>query len=295
MNAEAAGLRLCAPLPWPIVGKLTKAMLPATIALLVGDPGAGKTFAVLEALNVWTGAGVPASVLMLEKDRAWHLRRCLAMLLKDMRALDDEAVRQQPAWYASRPGEMGETLDAIGRALWDSTHCGSSLDNIAGWIDQQADAGSRVIVVDPISLADTSDKPWVEHDRFLRQVRRSIERTHATLILATHPRGGQKSGPPTIDDLAGSRVMVQRADSVLWLKAVPPRRAACVHEMGSCAAQQYHTINRVMRVLKCRDGSASGMDFGLQWNVNAGGFTDRGIVAEWLDDEAHAGDLPEGL
>ncbi|MGC4032186.1 MAG: DnaB-like helicase N-terminal domain-containing protein [Tepidisphaeraceae bacterium] len=193
LDAEAAGLRRAASMPWPMLARMARPLLPGAITLLVGDPGAGKTFWLMESLNHWTLSGVPSAALALEKDRAWHNRRCLALLTKDLRLLDDESVRSQPAWYTSRPGEHAETLDAIGRQIWDSTHVGSTLDEIAAWIDQRADAGGRVIFVDPISLADTEDKPWIAHDAFMRQVRRSIERTGASLLLVTHPRGGVKA------------------------------------------------------------------------------------------------------
>ena len=297
LTAEASGLRRAATLPWPLLSRMGKCLLPGSITLLVGDPGAGKTFWLMESLNHWTATGTPAAALVLEKDRAWHTRRCLSLLLKDLRVLDDESVRLHPDWYTTRPGEHAETLDAIGRCLWDSTQCGSTLADVAAWIDQRADGGDRVIVVDPISLADTEEKPWEAHDVFMRQVRRSIERTGASLILVTHPRGGQKSGPPTIDDLAGSRVFVRRADGILWLRAHLLRTGTCAKGIGAMAVRGPEYVDRTVRVLKCRDGSAAGLDFGLLWNKAGGGFAETGIVEEWLTDgvadDPHG--LPEGL
>jgi len=286
IDAEAAGLRQCAPLPWPIMQRYTKLTLPAAIALLVGDPGAGKTFWLLECLNHWTRYDVPVAMLCLEKDRAWHLRRCLALLKGDLHLLDDESIRGRPEEYVDKPHLFADSLEAIGRNIWDATHADSSLDAIAAWIDQRASDGARVIVVDPVSLADTDEKPWVAHDRFMRTVRRSIEKAGATLVLVTHPRGGQKAGPPTIDDLAGSRVFVRRADSVLWLRRFGLRSAQCAPNFSSDAATHKAEADRAIAVLKCRDGSAAGATFALQWHCSAGGFIERGIVREWLSESA---------
>lgn len=293
ITAEAAGLRRSAPLPWPLTGRFTKCLLPGSITLLVGDPGAGKTFWLMQAMNHWTAVNTSAATLVLEKDRAWHLRRCLALMLCDMRLLDEEAIREYPGWFTSRPAEHGDTLDAIGRCIWDSSHCGSTLAEIAAWIDERADAGDRVIAIDPVSLANSEDKPWIVQDGFMRAARRSIQRTGASLILATHPKGGKKTGAPSIDDLSGSVAFTRRADSILWLRAFSLREARCKDGFAAEAVRTNYPCDRSVRIIKCRDGSAGGLDIGMRWNRTQGGFEECGIVEEWLDETVD--DLPAGL
>ena len=70
-----SGKRRALAWPWVNVGNLTKALLPASVVVLCGDPGATKSLLLLQAAAYWYGAGLNVAVYELEKDRAFHLHR----------------------------------------------------------------------------------------------------------------------------------------------------------------------------------------------------------------------------
>jgi len=72
------GKRKAIPWPWPALGRLTKAPMPGTITCECGDPGASKSFFLLEAAWYWHKNGVKVAVCELEEDRAFWLNRALA-------------------------------------------------------------------------------------------------------------------------------------------------------------------------------------------------------------------------
>ena len=78
VHAVAAGEIYPVPLPWRTLGDLTHALLPGTVVVLAGDPGAGKTFFILGLLRYWTEHGHDAVAFFLEKNKTFYLRRLLA-------------------------------------------------------------------------------------------------------------------------------------------------------------------------------------------------------------------------
>lgn len=65
-------------MPWSGLTKLGNAIVPGTVTLLCGSPGASKSFMLLQALCFWLDSGYKAAVYMLEEDREFHLMRALA-------------------------------------------------------------------------------------------------------------------------------------------------------------------------------------------------------------------------
>lgn len=70
MDACRAGKYLDVPWPWPTLTYLTRSLLPGTVTIVSGDPGAGKTWFVLDAAVHWHREGVAVAVYMLEETRA---------------------------------------------------------------------------------------------------------------------------------------------------------------------------------------------------------------------------------
>ncbi len=284
---QVEGRQKNVPTPWPLITKFARPLMNGTITLFVGSAGGGKSFALIESIVELILSNVKCAIAMLERDRAWHLNRALALLTNDLTILNDESIRNQPDLYQSRADAFEGELDDIGRSIWDASHMPSGLDDVALWIDQRAEEGCRVIAVDPLTLVDQEEKLHLAHDRFLRAVRRTIERTGCSVILSTHPRPGFKKGAPTLDDLAGSRVLVWRSDSILWLRSNPTLRGSFRAEPSTDAAiRGDDDFNRTIRCLKARDGVAVGLDFAMHFDRRTGHLVERGILTSIVDDDA---------
>jgi len=62
-----SGTRQAIPLPWPRVSRLARPLLPATITLLCGAPGCGKSFALLESAYHLHARACPSRCSVLRK------------------------------------------------------------------------------------------------------------------------------------------------------------------------------------------------------------------------------------
>jgi len=278
-----AGRRRAVPFLHPILSKISKALMPATITLLCGTPGDGKSFLVLACLMNWIANEIPAAVLMVEGDRAYHLNRLLAIKAGDSRLLDDEILRNRPGWASSLAGEFGESIEQAGRAIYDSGSEDCSLPGVARWIEREA-PHNRVLVVDPISLCEAGDKRFIADERFMRETRDTITKYGNSLLLVTHPKtGAGKKGPITLDDLAGGAVYARAAETALLLKKhVEPKSFRVLDRMG---IEQDVRANREVRILKGRNGSGGGQSIAYDFAGARLAFSELGIIQQELSTE----------
>jgi hypothetical protein len=133
-------------------------------------------------------------------------------------------------------------------------------ERAGAWIEERCAAGCRVLVVDPITLADPGgEKPWDADRRFMARAKAAVERAGASLVLVTHPRksgGMSKSGGSPMDDLAGGAVFQRAAASVLWLSATPRDHSEVVRDARDAASIQ--AVHKLVRVLKARNSAHAG-------------------------------------
>ena len=115
-----AGKREAIAWPWKRLGELSRALLPATVTLVCGDPGAAKSFMLLEAALFWHSQGRKVALFELEEDRAYHLHRALALQAGNGDLLD-------PDWIQANPDEVREAyalhadfLDGFGKRIYEA-------------------------------------------------------------------------------------------------------------------------------------------------------------------------------
>ncbi len=140
------------------------------------------------------------------------------------------------------------------------------MDRAAQWVEERCAAGCRVIIVDPITLADPgAPKSWEADRQFMARVKVAIEGAGSSLVLVTHPRkafGSQKrTAAPSLDDLAGGAAYQRAAASVLWLAShsnTTPEQVETEH--GEHLQAMLH---RVVRVLKARNAVGVGAAIGF--------------------------------
>jgi KaiC/GvpD/RAD55 family RecA-like ATPase len=248
------GRRRSVSWPFPALTRLAKPAAPGCVTVLCGDPGSNKSFFVLQSVLYWTAHGVPVALLPLEKDRKYHLMRALAQMHGDSNLTNDD-------WKAEHPNETIEAwnihqgeLDAVGARIWEADGM-VSLGWVMQWIRARAQAGDRIIVVDPITAADPGQRPW-EADREFVVNCQSLAAIHGcTIVLVTHPRmsKGQK---PTLETMAGGLAYARFPDVVLWLAHHdPPEQGTINTPLGPIEGEYTHHI----AMFKTRDSSGRGM------------------------------------
>jgi hypothetical protein len=153
-----------------------------------------------------------------------------------------------------------------------------TLAKCAEWVEQQCKAGRRVIIIDPISLADPgNERAWEADRKFMARAKVAIEKSGTSLVLVTHPRktNGKASGPPTLDDLAGGAAYGRACASALWVAGVEGHEEVPV--VTSCGSYIRAVPHKVIRILKARNSTGTGK--GMAYTFNQLRFEELGELA----------------
>lgn len=278
---EAMASGSIANIAWPdapVFTKMARALESGSITMLSGSPGDGKTFWLLQSLIGWKDEGVRASVCMLEKSRAWHLTRVLALLAKQPNLTRAEWVKQHKRETDEWNAQYASHIEAIGESIVTAKQVGESLESIGRWIDTEADEHD-IVVVDPISLADAGEKRWLADTKFITGCIRTCERTGVRVVLVTHPNSG-KGGPVSLASLMGGVTYQRATDCVMHvakLEAAKPFMA--IRDLNHPISMRV-TANRTVSVFKGRNGTAGGRQFAFDFDPASLRFTEQGLVTK---------------
>ena len=275
-----AGKRFAVSWPWRVFKNATQALLPGTVTMVCGHGGATKSFFLLQAAAYWLDAGVNVAVLQMEDSHEYHLRRALAQHSESGRVLDDEWVRSCPDQVRALFSEHRDFLRTLGKSLHEPSSDEMSLDEIVTWADEQGRRGARVIAIDPVTAASTSDKRWLDDQKFVIGMKRLAVTYDLSVVLITHPRKGG-GGKTTMEELAGGAAYTRFAHSVLWLQATPePEEYTIKGDYGLSALTSLHEANRVMRMLKTRNGPGSGKEIAFNFEPRTMRFEEVGLIVD---------------
>jgi hypothetical protein len=277
-----------ARLPWPLLSKLSCAMLPGSVTTLVGDPGVGKTFWTLECLRFWHGNGHDPAAFFIEKNRRFYSMRLLAQLEGSGAYVDHEWIAANGDAVNAAVDRHGDYIADLGRCI-HSSECGRvSLPDVLNWVRQMASAGKRVLIVDPITAVNAGNERWVADDDFMVEASRICIAHGTSLLLVTHPKGGassRKSG----HDAAGGAAYFRFCDSLIWIKRPKKARRVrvrCVSSVGVKEIVEKHSTFFEMH--KTRDGKGAGMELAYSFGDGLH-FAEHGIVmAECAEGEGEA-------
>lgn len=259
--SEMDGSYHLTPWPWPELTKYSRSLLPGAITVLCGAPGASKSWFGLSCLNYWTANNISAQVLMLEARKEWHLNRLLTMLEGDKDFLDSSLTKADPRPKLAAYGRHIKTIKAVEERLWCTPNL--TMAACADWVEQRCQEGARVIVVDPITLADNgAEKPWEADKRFIARCGEAVEKYGSSLVLVSHPRksNGLTKGPPQMDDLAGGATYGRAAASIIWLG--PSAEWENIELPQGIAPMP---ADRKIRILKSRNGIGTGKNIVYQF------------------------------
>lgn len=267
LAAAVKGTRYAVPLPWPGISNLTRALLPGTVTVLCGSPGATKSLALIQALRGFQAQQVRAAALMLEDGAGYHLRRALAQIARDSSATDDDWCRANPTrleLYRTAATTELAALQKCVEALSDEQQ--PTAETLLAWVEARAADGCRVIAVDPITLMVHGPRSWQDDERFLFGAKRACEKHGASLLLVSHPRRmppGHARKSTSMDDLAGGIAYSRFSQTVLYLVAHESRSVTIRTPLGCDTVD----TNRTLIVFKARNGrGVEGRSIAMQFD-----------------------------
>jgi KaiC/GvpD/RAD55 family RecA-like ATPase len=269
-----AGKITTVPLPWPMLDRKVNALLPSTITVVIGDPDTNKSFWLLQSAAHWLREGVDFSLLMLEDGRDYHLKRALAQKAKMPNLSFPDWIKNHPEEAEEAYHQHQDWLDRFGKRIHTAEEH-VTIDEIAGWVGEQAEAGRRVIVVDPITAAMPDREVWISQHKFIMRVKKTIEKSKSSLIVISHPkRRGAKEGV-TMDLVANGSAWARFTQTILWLGRKPDGNLETVRNKGGDDSAE---VNRYFKVLKCRNGPAAGWNIGYLFMEDSLTLVEQGVI-----------------
>jgi hypothetical protein len=253
--------------------------------MLIGDPGVGKTYYILQQLLYWRKIGIPAAVFFIEKRRRFYTMRFVAQLEGETGFLDFDWIKANPDRVRDALARHKPLLDALGRDIYSSDGQRVDLDGLLGWITQMASAGKRVIIVDPITAVAAGVERWTKDDDFVAAANDVAERHGASLVLVNHAKKGNRPGAPTGHDQSGGAAYYRFSDTDIWIaKPSKPRTVRMRHPMGHLILQP----PLFFQIHKARNGKGTGAEIGYMFggvDDDAGDpaslkFAEQGVVVE---------------
>jgi hypothetical protein len=213
---------------------------------------------------------------MLEESQEYHLNRALALLSSDKNLTDPEYLKNNADKARGLYKDHAKTLDKLSRSLYAAPNKLQEYKDLVQWAEQQAKAGCKVIVIDPITAVKQSAKPWIEDTNFLERIKTIARDYSIAVLLTTHPKKGQTA--PGLDDLAGGAAYQRFAQSVLWLQPLPKTKTLPVKT--PCGTEKV-MFNRALHIAKARNGRGNAViAYRFFMDNEWFGFSEQGIIID---------------
>lgn len=264
--------------PWPVLGKLSQALLPGTVTAICGDPGCGKSFMLIEAVWFWFTNGYKPAVFMLEEELSYHLMRTLAQIEGCANVTESEWVHKNGERVRHLYAKNKEKLDEFSRCISAAPKESTTLPMLAEWVADRALAGCQVIAIDPITAAVTGDKRFIEDLEFMNRAKAIVRETGSRLVITTHPRNNAKGWT----DMTGGAAYPRFAQSVFWVHrhdgGKPVRCQQNRRELEPIPMAFHTTINRSIKLGKTRNGKGAGREIGFIFDARTLRFAEQGLI-----------------
>lgn len=275
-DAILSGQRRIIPLPHRGLHMSSRALMPGTLTVIFGPPGATKSLFLCECLCEWHQSGIKACIFELEDDRTYHMRRIHAQLAHNSRITDNDWIQNDAAAFVESRTAWGKTLEEIGRSMWDAPDEDISHEMIENWVLDRAKQGYDVIAVDPATAAASKDKVWAADQRFIFRVK-TIARQYGTrIILVTHPRKDRAGKQIGLDDMAGGAAYQRFAHTVFLVEWNENEKTVWVENTQRFRDEL--VPNRFIRIAKARNGPGAGSQYAFNFHAESLRFEELGIV-----------------
>ena len=240
--------------PFPSLNEYTKALKPGAVAIVAGNVGSCKTFLVLQSVRQWIDEGTRVSVFMLEGDLTFHLRRCQAQATGEAGMTDENWIRDHPDVAIKIDADTADIANRIGRIITECNTLFIEQTDIIQWVEREAKAGVRVIVIDPITSIETDGKIWESDKRLLGAMWQLAKQYQCSIVLVSHP---SKAGSvmPDISNLAGGAAIGRACSCAMWIETIKPKESQVLTSRNRI---EPFTHNRIIHLLKTRSGKGTG-------------------------------------
>lgn len=277
LGETIAGTRACVPWAWPMLTHGSRALSPGTVTIICGGAGAAKSLFVSQAMIDWHAQDVNFATFMLEEDRAFYLLRIFAQLAGESRLTLDDWTRENAETVGEKYRSLKEPLDLIGRRIWDAPEKTIDLSDVIEWQKERLREGRRILVVDPITAADSGREPWTADMKFINESKRLMRQHGSSLVIVTHPRGGVAGkGGDKLDQLAGGRAYNRFTSTVMWMEAFEPEVFKVRTDFGNATVK----ANRTIQLCKTRSSPGSGWNIAYEFNPATLKFKELGIIVK---------------
>ncbi len=259
-------------LDWPtkVLGTLSRASIPGSVTLLCADPGAGKSWLMLQLMIFWHRLGIKSAVRMFEDSAHVHMARLLAQMTGQGGHTDDAWIRDHFEQVQYHMTTHKTELMALGSRIIPETDELWSAEDLVKWAERTAKAGNRVLMIDPITAIKQGREPWLQDFELAMRLKNIAKKYECSIILTTHPRGTARE--PSLIGMSGGVAWPRFSHTVLWLEM--HRAPKEVRLWGG----EVSAINRTMHILKCRHGKGAGASVGLNFGDDVR-FSEVGILA----------------
>ncbi len=266
--------------PWPEMSTEAQALLPGTVTALCGEPGAAKSLLLLEAFWRWHVEGKKVALFELEDDRTYHLHRVLAQLEQNSYLTQIEWIANNKDSAQAAMQNHRDIIDSFGKAIWDAPDKIVTPMDLVEWFENRCREGAEICGIDPVTAAQTSDKPWIDDQKFIFQVKSIAKQYNSRLIYVIHPRiAGGKAGP-SLSRLAGGAAYSRFSHSVFWLMRHDQPLTSVLYSSDFGKRQVTH--ERTLKIAKARNGRGAGGEIGFTLNPETLCFSEYGVVVEHI-------------
>ncbi len=262
------------PWPWPELSNLSRALRPGALVVLCGSPGASKSFLLLQTLAHWYLEGIKVAIYEIEETGGYHLQRALAQQARAADLTNLDWIEQNPMLARAACSEHKQFLDGFGACVVASPDALPTLDQLAQWIEKRAQAGTRIIAIDPITAAARKEKAYVSDPVFLRNIGRTAEDHGCSIILVTHPV--KTVSGPDMSQIAGGAAYSRHAQCLLWLESHEGKRS----KVRTCCGRNEAEHNRTLHILKARDGKGTGLRLAYQFSSESLTLGELGVIVK---------------
>lgn len=270
-------------IPWKHqqLSRQTKALLPGTVTIVGGTPGSGKSWFVLENLIDMYDSGISIAILMLEENRTYWAHRAMAIKDADSLHFDDPWVKANPATALAAVERHAEWLDEFGKSIFVTSNLYTDMKDVIKWVAEQAARKTRVIVVDPITLAVCEGDLFREELKALSAMKSDIDAAGSSLILVTHPKQGNV--PIGMNAMAGSAAYQRACQCIIWLEHLDEDTDMEVIRLKpgfGAPTREIHNVkcNRRAWLLKTRNASGHGLKIAYHFTGKTFSFEEQGLI-----------------
>lgn len=247
--------------------------LPGTLNYIAGSAGSSKSLLVLQLARLWHEKGIKTAIFELEKDRTFHLRRALAQESEIALLTNNRWIQTNSDIALTAAAEHCDFLDSFGRLIFTEPQKVIYQKDVCEWVQRRADAGCRIVCIDPATKAQRTAEPWIADFEFVNDLQRIATLTRIVIFMVLHPQKGQIT-QPELGLIAGGAAYERFGDNCFWLESHDPKRSVVRFSTGTTEVEH----NRTIWILKSRDGSGDGHRIAFQFDKDTLTLRDIGKI-----------------